>query len=117
MVTLLRSSHDDAESSMSAVFCIPMFLLSMVLGFLGPACDSGEDSGSAGTGQTGVSVSEAIEQNLWNGGYYSAGEWEQDFNDGAFYGTAYSIRQGLEQGNTAYVERAGERMAFNAGIL
>ncbi len=97
--------------------CAKPFLLSLVLSCLACACDSGEDRGSGGAGQAQPGVPEAVEDNLWAGGYYSGGDWEPDYNDGNFYGTAFYVRQGLEQGNAEYLERAREMMVFNAGIL
>lgn len=102
---------------MSGVLRFHMLLWSLVLWCLACGCDSGRAGGADGTGPGGIEVSQAVEQHLWDGGYYAAGDWQQDFNDGAFYGTAYYIREGLERGNTAYVERAKEMMAFNTGIL
>ncbi len=88
-------------------------LSSLVLCCLVLACDSGEE----GRGPFQGDVTQAVESHLWGGGYYSGGDWEPDFNDGAFYGTAFYVREGLDQGNVGYVGRAGEAMDFNAGIL
>ena len=98
---------------MSISLRVNWILLSLVLCWLASACDSDEESTTRVPGD----VSEAVEQHLWGAGYYSGGDWEPDFNDGAFYGIAFYIREGLEQGNAEYVERAREMMTFNAGIL
>ena len=108
-----QSSPDRAEPSMSISLRVNWILLSLVPCWLTSACDSDED----GTARVPGDVSEAVEQHLWGAGYYSGGDWEPDFNDGAFYGIAFYIREGLEQGNAEYVERAGETMTWNASIL
>jgi len=102
---------------MPGILRLHMSLWSLVLCCLVCACDADQDGGADGTGPERIEVSQAVDRHLWDGGYYVGGDWDPDFNDGAFYGTAYYIRQGLEQGNTAYVNRAEEMMAFNAGIL
>ncbi len=96
--------------------CAKPFLLSLVLSCLACACDSGEDRGSGGAGQAQPGVPEAVEDNLWAGGYYSGGDWEPDYNDGNFYGTAFYVRQGLEQGNAEYLERAREDAATESAL-
>jgi hypothetical protein len=90
-----------------------ILLLIPLVSLLASACDSG---GKGTAGDSG-GVPGAVEQHLWGAGYYSGGDWDPDFNDGSFYGTAFYVRRGLDQDNAAYVKRAGEMMAFNAGIL
>lgn len=102
---------------MCGVLRFHLFLWSLIVCLGCCGCGSDPDGGVDGTGPAGASVSRAVDRHLWDGGYFAGGDWQQDFNDGAFYGTGYYIREGLEHGNAAYVERAGEMMAFNAGIL
>ena len=98
---------------MSTSLRVKTLLLSLVLWCVVCACDSGVDR----TGEVPGDVSEAVEHHMWDAGYYEGGDWDPDFNDGAFYGTAFYVREGLDQGNTDYIERVGEAMAFNEGIL
>lgn len=61
-------------------------------------------------GESGVttdSMYEEIEAMVWDGDY-SGGQWEPDWDDAAFYGTAFYSRTGWEENREDYKQRAVE---------
>ena len=65
------------------------------------SCESGEP------GVTTDSMYQEIEAMVWDGDY-SGGQWEPDWDDAAFYGTAFYSRTGWEENREDYKQRAVE---------